>query len=119
MVLALNAKKAGLDGVEPAQPQRISIDQFLQDIAALKVEPNWATGPGQSKTGAAPLRGGRGANWPVGGRPCRRSGSRPSGTFNGMADSNPRALFRYVADGLNDGLASSSTSSNPGSRVAN
>src|SRR6202044_3197191 len=26
----------------------------------------------------------------------------PSGTFNGMADSNPRALFRYVADGLND-----------------
>ena len=26
----------------------------------------------------------------------------PSGTFNGMADSNPRALFRYVAERLND-----------------
>jgi N-ethylmaleimide reductase len=26
----------------------------------------------------------------------------PSGTFNGMADSNPRALFRYVAEWLND-----------------
>jgi N-ethylmaleimide reductase len=26
----------------------------------------------------------------------------PSGTFNGMADTNPRALFRYVAERLND-----------------
>jgi N-ethylmaleimide reductase len=25
----------------------------------------------------------------------------PSGTYNGMGDSNPRALFRYVADRLN------------------
>ena len=26
----------------------------------------------------------------------------PSGTFNGMADSDPRTLFRYVAERLND-----------------
>jgi N-ethylmaleimide reductase len=99
---AINAKTAGFDGVELMAANGHLVDQFLQDNSNRRTD----------------RYGGSIANrvrllmevvevltdvWGPG-----RVGVRiaPSGTFNGMADSNPRALFHFVAEQLNDrGLA--------------
>jgi N-ethylmaleimide reductase len=95
---ALNAKKAGFDGVELMAANGHLIDQFLQDNSNKRTDRYGGTIENRARLlfeAVEALIGVWGADH-VGVRIA------PSGTFNGMADSNPRALFRYVADGLND-----------------
>ena len=95
---ALNAKKAGFDGVELMAANGHLIDQFLQDNSNKRTDRYGGTIENRARLlfeAVEALIGVWGADH-VGVRIA------PSGTFNGMADSNPRALFRYVADRLND-----------------
>ena len=97
-VAALNAKKAGFDGVELMAANGHLIDQFLQDNSNKRTDRYGGTIENRARLlfeAVAALVSVWGAD---------RVGVRiaPSGTFNGMADSNPRALFRYVAERLND-----------------
>jgi N-ethylmaleimide reductase len=99
---AINAKRAGFDGVEVMGANGHLIDQFLQDNSNKRID--YYGGSIENRTRllvkvVEALADVWGAN---------RVGVRiaPSGTFNGMADSNPRTLFRYVAERLNEfGLA--------------
>jgi N-ethylmaleimide reductase len=95
---ALNAKKASFDGVELMAANGHLIDQFLQDNSNKRTDRYGGTIENRARLlfeAVAALVSVWGAD---------RVGVRiaPSGTFNGMADSNPRALFRYVAERLND-----------------
>ena len=95
---ALNAKKAGFDGVELMAANGHLIDQFLQDNSNKRTDRYGGTIENRARLlfeAVEALIGVWGADH-VGVRIA------PSGTFNGMADSNPRALFRYVAERLND-----------------
>jgi N-ethylmaleimide reductase len=99
---AHNAKKAGFDGVELMAANGHLIDQFLQNNTNKR--PDQYGGSSENRARlllevAKTLTEVWGAD---------RVGVRlsPSGTFNGMADSNPRELFRYVAERLDGfGLA--------------
>ena len=99
---AINARAAGFDGVELMAANGHLIDQFLQDNSNRRTDRYG--GPIHNRAQllievVEVLT----QVWGEG-----RVGVRiaPSGTFNGMADSNPRALFHYVADRLNGcGLA--------------
>src|ERR1700730_13521097 len=95
---AVNAKKASFDGVELMAANGHLIDQFLQDNSNKRTDRYGGTIENRARLlceAVEPLV----AVWGAG-----RVGVRiaPSGTFNGMADRNPRALFRYVAERLND-----------------
>jgi N-ethylmaleimide reductase len=95
---ALNAKKAGFDGVELMAANGHLIDQFLQDNSNTRTDGYGGTIQNRARLlfeAVEALVSARGAD---------RVGVRiaPSGTFNGMADSNPRTLFRYVTERLND-----------------
>ena len=95
---ALNAKKASFDGVELMAANGHLIDQFLQDNSNKRTDRYGGTIENRARLlfeAVAALVSVWGAD---------RVGVRiaPSGTFNGMADGNPRALFRYVAERLND-----------------
>jgi N-ethylmaleimide reductase len=95
---ALNAKKASFDGVELMAANGHLIDQFLQDNSNKRTDRYGGTIENRARLlfeAVAALV----SVWGAG-----RVGVRiaPSGTFNGMADRNPRALFRYVAERLND-----------------
>jgi N-ethylmaleimide reductase len=95
---ALNAKKAGFDGVELMAANGHLIDQFLQDNSNKRTDRYGGTIENRARLlleAVVALVNVWGAD---------RVGVRiaPSGTFNGMADSNPRTLFRYVAERLND-----------------
>lgn len=94
---ALNAKKAGFDGVELMAANGHLIDQFLQDNSNKRTDRYGGSIENRARLlfeVAEALVSVWGPN---------RVGVRvaPSGTFNGMADSDPRALFRYVAERLN------------------
>jgi N-ethylmaleimide reductase len=95
---ALNAKKAGFDGVELMAANGHLIDQFLQDNSNKRTDRYG----GMIENRARLLFEAVEALVSVWG--ADRVGVRiaPSGTFNGMADKNPRTLFRYVAERLND-----------------
>src|ERR1700738_1199326 len=95
---ALNAKKAGFDGVELMAANGHLIDQFLQDNSNKRTDRYGGTIENRARFLFEVVE----ALVTVWG--ADRVGVRiaPSGTFNGMADSNPRALFRYVAERLND-----------------
>jgi N-ethylmaleimide reductase len=99
---AHNAKKAGFDGVELMAANGHLIDQFLQDHSNRRTDQYGGSIENRARLlleVVETLAEVWGAD---------RVGVRlaPSGTFNGMADSNPRALFRYVAERLdNFGLA--------------
>lgn len=99
---AHNAKKAGFDGVELMAANGHLIDQFLQDNSNRRTDQYGGSVENRTRLlieVVETLAGVWGSD---------RVGVRlaPSGTFNGMADSNPRALFRYVAERLNSfGLA--------------
>jgi N-ethylmaleimide reductase len=95
---ALNAKKAGFDGVELMAAIGPLIDQFLQDNSNKRTDRYGGTIENRARLLFEVVEG-LVSVWGAG-----RVGVRiaPSGTFNGMADSNPRALFRYVAERLND-----------------
>jgi N-ethylmaleimide reductase len=95
---ALNAKKAGFDGVELMAANGHLIDQFLQDNSNKRTDRYGGTIENRVRFLFEVVEA-LVSVWGAG-----RVGVRiaPSGTFNGMADSNPRALFRYVAERLND-----------------
>jgi N-ethylmaleimide reductase len=95
---ALNAKKAGFDGVELMAANGHLIDQFLQDNSNKRTDRYGGTIENRARLlleAVVAL---------VNVWSADRVGVRiaPSGTFNDMADSNPRTLFRYVAERLND-----------------
>ena len=97
-----NAKRAGFDGVELMATNGHLIDQFLQDNSNRRTDRYGGSVENRARLlveVAAALIGVMGA---------ARVGVRiaPSGTFNGMADSDPRTLFRHVAERVNElGLA--------------
>src|SRR5215471_6869906 len=95
---AVNAKRAGFDGVEVMAANGHLVDQFLQDNSNQRTDRYGGSIENRTRLLieiVEALSGVWGAN---------RVGVRiaPSGTFNGMADSNPRTLFRYIAERLND-----------------
>jgi N-ethylmaleimide reductase len=99
---AVNAKRAGFDGLELMAANGHLIDQFLQDNSNKRTDRYGGSIEKRARllfeVAEALI-----SVWGSG-----RVGVRiaPSGTFNGMADTDPRTLFRYVAERLNDlGLA--------------
>jgi N-ethylmaleimide reductase len=99
---AQNAKKAGFDGVELMAANGHLIDQFLQDNTNKRTDQYGGSIENRMRflvEVVQTLSGVWGAD---------RVGVRlaPSGTFNGMGDSNPRGLFGAVAERLDGfGLA--------------
>jgi N-ethylmaleimide reductase len=95
---AVLAKQAGFDGVEAMGDNGQLVDQFLQDGSNKRTDRYGGSIENRARLLfeiVEALIGVWGAD---------RVGVRlsPSGTFNGMSDSNPRALFRYVTERLND-----------------
>jgi N-ethylmaleimide reductase len=95
---AVNAKRAGFDGAEVMAANGHLIDQFLQDNSNKRTDRHGGTIENRARLLFEVVEA-LVSVWGAG-----RVGVRiaPSGTFNGMADGNPRALFRYVAERLND-----------------
>jgi N-ethylmaleimide reductase len=99
---AINARTAGFDGVELMAANGHLIDQFLQDNSNRRTDRYGGSIHNRVRLLIEVVEV-LTQVWGEG-----RVGVRiaPSGTFNGMADSNPRALFHSVAERLNDcGLA--------------
>jgi len=99
---AQNAKAAGFDGVELMAANGHLVDQFLQDNTNKRTDQYGDSIENRTRFLAEVVQ----TLADVWG--ADRVGVRlaPSGTFNGMGDSDPRALFRQVAERLNDfGLA--------------
>lgn len=99
---AQNAKAAGFDGVELMAANGHLVDQFLQDNTNKRTDQYGGSIENRTRFLAEVVQ----TLADVWG--ADRVGVRlaPSGTFNGMGDSDPRALFRHVAERLNDfGLA--------------
>jgi N-ethylmaleimide reductase len=94
---AENAMKAGFDGVELHAANSYLVDQFLQDTSNKRTDEYGGSIENRSRflleivEAIVSVWGGD------------RVGVRisPSGTWGGMGDSNPEALFGYVADALN------------------
>jgi N-ethylmaleimide reductase len=98
----INAKRAGFDGVEVMAANGHLIDQFLQDNSNKRTDRYGGSIENRMRLLVEIVE----ALIDVWG--ADRIGVRiaPSGTYNGMADSDPRALFRYVATRLDTfGLA--------------
>lgn len=95
---AENARRAGFDGVEILAGQGHLVEQFLQNGSNKRTDEYG----GSIENRARFLFEIVGTVSKVLG--ADRIGVRisPSSTFNGMGDSDPRALFRGVAKGLND-----------------
>src|SRR3981081_3970735 len=93
---AQNAKKAGFDGVELMAANGHLMDQFLQDNTNKRTDQYGGAVENRMRLIVEVVQAGA----EVGG--ADRVGVRlaPSGTFNGMGDSNSRALFRSVAERL-------------------
>jgi N-ethylmaleimide reductase len=99
---AINAKRAGFDGVEVMAANGHLIDQFLQDNSNKRTDRYGGSIENRTRLLVEVVE----ALIEVWG--ADRVGVRiaPSGTYNGMADSDPRALFRYVSARLDTfGLA--------------
>ena len=94
---ALNAKKAGFDGVELMAANGHLIDQFLQDNSNKRTDRYGGTIENRARLLFEVL------DALISVWSSDRVGVRiaPSGTFNGMADSDPRALFHHIAECLN------------------
>jgi N-ethylmaleimide reductase len=95
---AVNAKKAGFDGVELMAANGHLIDQFLQDNSNKRTDRYGGTIENRGRLLFEVL------DALISVWSSDRVGVRiaPSGTFNGMADSDPRALFHHIAECLND-----------------
>jgi N-ethylmaleimide reductase len=95
---AVNAKKAGFDGVELMAANGHLIDQFLQDNSNKRTDRYGGTIENRARLLFEVL------DALISVWTSDRVGVRiaPSGTFNGMADSDPRALFHHIAECLND-----------------
>jgi N-ethylmaleimide reductase len=99
---AENAKKAGFDGVELHAANGYLIDQFLQDGSNKRTDSYGGSIENRARL-LLEVVAALVSVW-GGDRVAVRIG--PSGTWNSMADSNPQALFGYVAEQLNQfGLA--------------
>jgi N-ethylmaleimide reductase len=94
---AENAKRAGFDGVELHAANGYLMDQFLQDNSNKRTDEYGGSIPNRSRFLLEVVE----ALVSVWGddRAAVRIG--PGGTWNDMADSNPEALFNYVAEELN------------------
>jgi len=94
---AERAKAAGFEGVELHAANGYLVDQFLQDGSNQRTDAYGGSVENRSRflleivAALASVWGGN--------RVAVRIG--PGGTWNGMSDSNPRALFDYVAEQLN------------------
>jgi N-ethylmaleimide reductase len=93
---AQKAKQAGFDGVELMAANGHLIDQFLQDNSNKRTDQYGGSIENRARL-LVELVAALAEVWGA-----DRVGVRlaPSGTFNGMADSNPRTLFRHVAERL-------------------
>src|ERR1700730_12056690 len=91
---AVNAKRAGFDGVEVMAANGHLIDQFLQDDSNKRTDRYGGSIENRARLLVEVIQT-LAEVWGA-----DRVGVRlaPSGTFNGMGDSNPRALFRSVAE---------------------
>jgi N-ethylmaleimide reductase len=99
---AERAKAAQFEGVELHAANGYLIDQFLQDGSNHRTDAYGGSIENRSRLLLQVVKA-LTSVW-GGDRVAVRIG--PSGTWNGMADSNPQALFDYVADQLNPfGLA--------------
>ena len=99
---ALRAKTAGFDGVELHSANGYLIDQFLQDGSNKRTDEYGGSIENRSRFLFEVVKA-LISVW-GGDRVAVRIG--PGGTWNGMSDSNPQALFSYVAEHLNEyGLA--------------
>lgn len=99
---AERAKAAGFEGVELHSANGYLIDQFLQDGSNKRTDEYGGSIENRSRLLLEVVRA-LTSVW-GGDRVAVRIG--PSGTWNGMSDSNPEALFTYVAKQLNQfGLA--------------
>jgi N-ethylmaleimide reductase len=94
---AMRAKAAGFDGVELHGANGYLIDQFLQDGSNQRTDQYGGSIENRSRL-LLEVLGALVSVW-GGDRVAVRIG--PGGTFNGMHDSNPQALFAYVAEQLN------------------
>lgn len=94
---AQNALEAGFDGVEIHSANGYLLDQFLRDGSNHRTDAYGGSIENRARLLLEVVEAVTGV-W--GGD---RVGVRlsPSGTFNDMSDSNPKALFTYVADALN------------------
>src|SRR5258705_1732890 len=94
---AENAKRAGFDGVEVMAANGHLIDQFLQDNTNKRTDRYGGSIENRTRLLVEVVE----ALIPV--WDADRVGVRiaPGGTYNGMGDSDPRALFHYVAERLN------------------
>lgn len=95
---ASNAKKAGFDGVELMAANGHLIDQFLQNNSNRRTDRYG----GSIENRVRLLLEVTQALISVWGSDRVAVRIAPSGTYNSMADSDPRALFQYVARSLND-----------------
>ena len=95
---AVNAKKAGFDGVELMAANGHLIDQFLQDNSNKRTDRYGGTIENRARLLFEVLDA-LISVWSSDRVDVRIA---PSGTFNGMADSDPRALFHHIAECLND-----------------
>jgi N-ethylmaleimide reductase len=95
---AADARRAGFDGVELMAANGHLIDQFLQDNSNKRTDGYGGSIENRARLLFEVLE----ALISVWG--SDRVGVRiaPSGTFNGMADSDPRPLFHHIAERLND-----------------
>ena len=99
---AANAKMAGFDGVELMAGNGHLMDQFLQDCSNKRTDEYGGSIENRVRL-LIEVVGVMVSVWRAG-----RVGVRiaPSGTFNGMGDSDPQSLFRHLTSRLNEfGLA--------------
>lgn len=99
---AARAKAAGFDGVELHSGNGYLLDQFLQDGSNKRTDSYGGSIENRSRLLLEVVEG-VASVW---GRERVAVRIAPSGSWNGMSDSNPTALFAYVAEQLNQlGLA--------------
>jgi N-ethylmaleimide reductase len=99
---AARAKAAGFDGVELHSGNGYLLDQFLQDGSNKRTDSYGGSIENRSRLLLEVVE----AVASVWGRERVAVRIAPSGSWNGMSDSNPTALFAYVAEQLNQlGLA--------------
>jgi N-ethylmaleimide reductase len=99
---AKRAKSAGFEGVELHAANGYLVDQFLQDGSNKRIDEYGGSIENRSRF-LLEVVGALASVW-GGDHVAVRIG--PSGRWNGMSDSNPEALFTYVADQLSKfGLA--------------
>ncbi len=94
---ATRAKAAGFDGVELHAGNGYLVDQFLQDGSNKRTDAYGGSIENRSRFLLEVLE----AMVSVWGGDRVAVRLAPSGTWNGMSDSNPQALFGYVAEQLN------------------